>query len=118
MALVAPVGWLMLRSSNINCVCIVVWLSKSCSQRAPTMLRRSVPRWRPAWSAVCATVGAENPLANRLTVAHPGASGVATTQPRWNGLARNWLRDRRTDRLANRKLLIPLTVILSSGVGA
>ncbi len=73
MALVAPVGWLMFLSSKTACVRHVVWLSKSCSQRMPPMLRVS---WRPkpASSAVCGTVGAEKPLAKSATVAQPGAA--------------------------------------------
>src|SRR3954454_763504 len=87
-ALVAPVGWLMFLSSNTACVRHVVWLSISCSQRKPAMLLVSWRR-KPACSAVCATLGAENPFANRLTVPHPNAAVAATAQPRWNGLASN-----------------------------
>jgi len=63
---VAPVGWLMLRSSNVNWLRHVVVLSKSCSQRPPTMVRRS-SRPNPAWMAVIGVLAPLNPLLKRLT---------------------------------------------------
>ena len=87
-ALVDPVCWLMFLSSKTIWVRQVVELLKSCSQRPPTMVRRSC---RPslASSAVSGTVGLEKPFGKRLTVAQPGAAVSAVLQPCWNGFVWN-----------------------------
>ena len=58
----------MLRSSNVNWLRQVVVLSKSCSQRPPTMVRRS-SRPSPAWTAVIEVRAPLKPLLRRPTEA-------------------------------------------------
>ena len=82
MALVAPVGWLMLRSSNTNWLRQVVVLSKSCSQRPPTMVRRS-SRPSPACTAVTELLVPLKPLLKSDTDPQPATP--AMSQPCWNG---------------------------------
>ncbi|GJE30372.1 hypothetical protein LDDCCGHA_0539 [Methylobacterium oxalidis] len=106
----------MLRSSKTSCVRQVVKASMSCSQRAPTMVRRSSRRKAP-WSAVTGTVAPKRPFASRLKVVQPGAAVAAVRQPRWKGLISNWFNEVRPGSSVKSVLLMILRVKRLSGVG-